>query len=456
MQDRPNILLILTDQQSATMLGCAGNEHVRTPAMDGIADAGVRFERAYCTNPVCVPSRFSLMTGLMPSAIGMLSNSLEGVAEIPEAVRANALGHLLRRAGYETAYGGKVHLPRMTAQDIGFEYICRDERDELAESCAGFIAGRKGRSGPFCLVASFVNPHDICYMAIRDSAATDGERRTVEHGPVECAELDAALARPAGLGEGAFFAGRCPPLPANFEPQDDEPEAVRLMLEQRPFRARARAEWSPERWREHRWAYARLTERVDGQIARVLAALRESGQSERTLVVFTSDHGDMDSAHRMEHKSGLYEEACRVPLIVRTPGRREGGRVDREHPVSNGLDLLPTLCDWAGLEPQPGLPGRSLRPLVEGADGGPWRQSVPVESAIGRALAGERFKYARYFLGAGDEQLIDLREDPGEMRNALHNQERRRELAEMRAQFQRVFGPEQPSAAEVLAAANVA
>ena len=111
MDDKPNILFILTDQQNATMLSCAGNRHVRTPAMDSIAERGTRFERAYCMNPVCVPSRFSLFTGRRGSDIGLLNNNDAHINEIPATIQENALGWQMRRAGYRTAYGGKTHFP---------------------------------------------------------------------------------------------------------------------------------------------------------------------------------------------------------------------------------------------------------------------------------------------------------------------------------------------------------
>lgn len=432
----PNVLFILTDQQHFGMMSCAGNPHVRTPAMDRLAAEGVRFDRAYCANPVSSPSRFSLMTGRFPSEIGMFSNYLSPAAAVPDRIRRNGLGHLMRRAGYHAVYGGKVHLPRMTAADAGFDYFCRDEREGLAEACAGFLS--EPRPGPFFLVASFINPHDICYMAIRDFAATEQERRLIANGVSECAALDQALRRPNGVSDEEFFARHCPTLPDNVQPQEDEPEAIRSMLDARPFRRQAREQWSDRRWREHRWAYARLTERVDAQIGQVLDALAAGPHADDTLIVFTSDHGDLDSAHRMEHKSALYDEAARVPLIVRPPGGTVG-RLDRTHLVSNGLDLVPSFCDWAGVAPPEDLAGRSIRCLVEGDHPGRWRDWLPIESAVGRALITDRFKYARYSPGGSSEQLIDLVADPGETRNAAHDPEHRATLDRLRARFESAF-----------------
>jgi arylsulfatase A-like enzyme len=156
---------------------------------------------------------------------------------------------------------------------------------------------------------------------------------------------------------------------------------------------------------------------VDREIGTVLDSLRESGLEDNTLTVLTSDHGDMDSAHRLEHKSVLYEESVRVPLVMSYTGMIPKGIVDNTHLVSNGLDLLPTLCDYAGIEIPEELQGRSLRPLADGKDKAQWRDFVVCESQNGRMLRTERFKYCIYDSGRSREQLTDLEHDAGEMRN---------------------------------------
>jgi arylsulfatase A-like enzyme len=156
---------------------------------------------------------------------------------------------------------------------------------------------------------------------------------------------------------------------------------------------------------------------VDKEIGIVLDALREAGLEDNTLIVFTSDHGDMDSAHRMEHKSVLYEESVRVPFIMSYKGMIPAGIVDNTHLISNGLDLLPTLCDYAGIEVPKVLNGRSLRTLAEEKNKQQWRDFVVSESQNGRMLRTHRFKYCVYDSGRHREQLIDLKHDPGEMKN---------------------------------------
>ena len=334
---QPNILVILTDQQSATMMSCAGNHYFQTPAMDSLAGRGTRFERAYCSFPICIASRFSFMTGRMPSAIDLtVANKLHSISDnnietIPQEVIDHSLGHTMRTAGYETFYAGKHHFPKMTVEDCGFTVLTRDQRDICADVCADFLLRRTSLEQPFLLVTSFVNPHDICYLAIRDSMADDQERRLIENGKTEISVLNHALEIPPDIDEETFLMERCPPLPVNHQPLEDEPEAVQEILELRPFRAIAREKWTEKEWRMHRWAYGRLTEMVDAQIGRVLQALRQSGLENNTVVIFTSDHGDHDGARKMEHKTFPYEEAARVPLIVSLAGEAQTGVVDDIH-----------------------------------------------------------------------------------------------------------------------------
>ena len=437
MPSQPNILFILTDQQNAKMLGCAGNAHVKTPAMDSIARRGLRFERAYCMNPMCVPSRFSLFTGRRGSDIGLLNNAARDVSEMPAAILAGTLGWQMRAAGYHTAYGGKTHFPLgLRPEDYGFETITADDRDGLASACVDFLA--QERSQPFCLVASFINPHDICHMAIRDFAETPLERSLSRPDRIELVELDAALALPDDMTEAEFLSDVCPPLPANFEVPPDEAEAITLMQKRSPFKLKARERYSEADWRMHRYAYARLTERVDGQIAHVLAALQDNQLEGNTVVVFTSDHGDMDASHRMEHKTAFYDEAARVPLLIAGPGIAKAV-VDERHLVSNGLDLLPTFCDIAGIEPPGELEGRSLLPLLDGIATAAWREALPVESELGQMAVWQDLKYIRYYQGARREQLIDLAQDPGEMRNGLHDEHWQPRLGKLRESFESMF-----------------
>jgi choline-sulfatase len=300
----------------------------------------------------------------------------------------------------------------------------------MAEACAEFI--RQSHDRPFLLVASFINPHDICYMAINDHDRRRGS-------PLRKNEAQQVLAEVLSHrndipNEEEFFATRCPPLPENHQVPNGVPDAIKPPYG--GFRGHAFDNWGERQWRLHRWAYAQLTNRVDAQIGVVLDALRETGKQEKTLVVFTSDHGDLDGAHRLEHKSFFYEESARVPFIVSWEGVTAAGKVDRRHLVSTGLDLIPTLCDFAAVEVPERLRGLSVRALAEGRDPERWRKCVVTENRIGRMVCTGQFKYSVYPAGQQREFLVDLVKDPGEMTNLADDPTYGQQLARHRALMQ--------------------
>ena len=178
-----------------------------------------------------------------------------------------------------------------------------------------------------------------------------------------------------------------------------------------------RKEYDERDWRIYRWIYCRLTEQVDGHIGKILDTLKETGQDENTLVLFVSDHGNMDASHRLASKGLFYEESVTVPFLMRLKGQIPGGQVNREHLVSTGLDILPTLCDHAGVTPPSTLLGTSLRAIAEGRQDQPRRPYVVSENNTGRMVRSARFKYCVYQSGSPLESLVDLDNDPGEMKN---------------------------------------
>lgn len=445
--NQPNIIYIYTDQLSETMMSCAGNKYVKTPAMDYIANNGIRFTRAYTTNPVCSPARVSLMTGRFPGyfkdSTGQQVRENAGSMIIPEVsklVESTTIAAYLKDAGYNLAFGGKEHLPpTLSPKALGFVDIANDERDVLAEEAAKYIS--QDHTKPFFMIVSLINPHDICYMAIRDFAESEEAKGILRHGKTEIATLDEALKLPPGVGKDEFFAEHCPPLPPNFEPQKDEPKAISALLEARSFRISARKKYTKEQWRMHRWAYARLTEKVDGQIQVILDALKKSGQEENTLVIFSSDHGDNDASHKMEHKTVLYEESANIPFMAMWKGKIPAGQVNTKNLVSNGLDLLPTVCDYAGIKGRSDPRGISLKPLFEGNKTAS-RKTIGVESEIGRMVVSEDgFKYVRYDATGTEERLIDLNTDPYEKTHVTNEQSYSEVLSRLRKSFDEEWFP---------------
>jgi choline-sulfatase len=444
---KPNIIYIFTDQQSASMMSCAGNKWLKTPAMDYIAENGIRFTRAYTTNPVCSPARVSLMTGRFPCSFndnkGKPARENRGamwIGQISDEVRDTTIAAFLKKAGYDLVYGGKEHLPReLTPKALGFNDICDDQREKLAQETAKYIKGEHDK--PYFMVVSLINPHDICYMAIRDSASGKSEKNLLKRGKVPIAELDKAMEMPKGVSEDEFFEKYCPPLPPNYEPIADEPKAVDYMLDQRDFRRYAREKYTDRQWRHHRWAYCRLTEVVDSEIQMILDAIKQSGTEENTLVIFSSDHGDNDSSHRLEHKTTFYEESANIPFMAMWKGQIPAGQVDDTHLVSNGLDLLPTVCDYAGIKGVSDPRGKSLRPLFEGKDV-KWRDTLGVESEIGRMVVNkDNLKYIRYDAAGKEERLLDLSKDPHETTYFTDDPKYASKLAKLRKSFDSEWFP---------------
>jgi len=440
-QERPNIIYILTDQQNASMMSCAGNSWLQTPAMDYIAEHGVRFTRAYTTNPVSAPARVSMMTGRFAGYFqdnrGNRVRENDGamkITAISEEVRKTNLASAMQEAGYDLFFGGKQHLPGvLSPEGLGFDVFSRNERDELAESAAQYI--KKEHEKPYFMIVSLINPHDICYMAIRDFAETEEEMGIIINGKTEVATLDAALKIPDGISRDEFFSTYCPPLPPNYEPQVDEPQAIDRLINLRPFRVLARENYTDEQWRMHRWAYCRLTEVVDRQIQVILDALKESGQEKNTLIIFSSDHGDMDASHRLEHKTVLYEESANIPFMVMWKGKIRGGRVDSTHLVSNMLDLLPTVSDYAGKASYADPRGKSLRPLLENKKTA-WRKSLGVETEIGYMVVDEnKRKYIKHDVVGTEEQIFDLKKDPYETMHFTNHPEYADVLDDLRKQY---------------------
>lgn len=399
---RPNILYIFTDQQSANAMSCAGNPHLRTPAMDRLAEQGVRFDRAYCSSPLCIPARMSMFTGRMPYELGVNVNC----AQTPVPPPCPMLGRMMRDAGYGTRYIGKWHLtvPEAAGDIHGFEQIIGGggagglDRDKADAACR-FL--REPHDRPFLLVVSFLNPHDCCELARAE--------------PLRMAELP-----PVPDDETAW-----PPPPPNWQAPPGEPEAFRDFCTQHP-RVYCAPSWDERETRRYRWGYNRLVETVDGDIGGILDALDASDAADNTVVIFSSDHGDAQGAHHLNQKWLMYDEIVRVPLILRAPGQHAGRRQNTL--ASATLDLMPTVLDYAGIEPPAALRGVSLKPLVEGRQPRLQRKSVAsavslgTESPVGaddrprvRMLRSDRYKYVAVDRGEHREQLFDLAEDPGEM-----------------------------------------
>lgn len=379
---KPNLLFINVDQLSAEAVGVNGCAHVRTPAFDYAARRGVNFTRSYSANPVCCPARSCWQTGRASSEHGVVLNSLPMRTDLPD------LGQWLGARGYQTIHAGKWHVP---GRDVRKSYgLVIDGTGQgeysdhaVSRAAAGWMLNRKG-ADPFFMVVGLLQPHDICYWP---------RLNTLMRGEMPYPDLR----------------GHLPPAPPNYDFDPREPET--FLATKRKSQS---FDWPEELWRYYIWAYYRHVEMVDACVGLLLDTVESSGLAKDTLVIVTSDHGDGHGRHRLVFKSDLYDAAARVPLMISWPGHVAGDRTDAR--LASGLDLFPTLCDYAGVDPPQKQRGRSLRPVLEDR-ATEWREFIISESNVtGRMVRTDRFKYVQY-RGDATDQLFDMQADPWETKN---------------------------------------
>jgi choline-sulfatase len=436
---QPNILLIMADQLAAGWLPAYGHTVVHAPNITALAASGVTFESAYCASPLCAPSRAAMLTGLLPSRIGVYDNAAELPASVP------TVAHYLRAAGYHTTLAGKMHFvgpdqlhgfeERLTPDiyPAGLDWtpdwrkplterlpwyhtmdsvltpgVCEasmqtDYDDEVAFHAARalFDHARYHRSQPFFLVASFTDPHDPWEIA----------RRYWDRYDPDAIGLPAVGAQP--LDETDPYSRRLRQMCGADEVIVDDQQI-----------------------RTARHAYYAAISYVDERIGQILAALHGAGLAGDTIVIFTADHGEMLGERGLWYKMSFFEPSARVPLIIGMPGAPGGRRVTE--PVSL-LDLAPTLTELAGTAADTGLDGArldgtgpaarsdgvSLQPWLSGRQltASPWQRRRPVVAeylAEGVTTPAVMLRSARHKLVVCDgdpDQLYDLARDPLEQVN---------------------------------------
>lgn len=466
---RPNLLFIYTDEQAVGTLGGYGNSQIEMPHLNALAERSVVFDQAYVTQPVCTPSRASLLTGLYPHTHGLTENNLRLADEVP------CLPELGDFSGYRTAHMGKWHLGDEVFAQHGF-----DEWVSVDDGYRGYYSPSRDRD------AHSDYFHWLVDRGLEPDTAPDGFRM---FGRGTAARLPEEHSKPAFIAEQAcrflrdhraepfllyvnFFEPHMPftgprdsqydpadiPLPRNFDaiPGPDQPLKLRLFAEH--YRRRGIGGLplqSPDDWRRLIANYWGLCSQVDTHAGRILTTLRELGLEDDTIIVYTSDHGDMMGSHRLVAKCTQYQEAVRVPLLIRAPWWREKGRVAA--PVSQ-VDLVPTLLELLAQKPSSSLQGQSLldgepRDVVvewNGANNGiggdviggglipehlrdvadPAAAMASIADPVRTLISPDGLKLNHSPLG--EHELYDLNEDPGETRNLVHDPARRKAVAEMR------------------------
>jgi choline-sulfatase len=424
MARQPDILFIQADQMAAAPLPVYGGSVVRAPFLQELADRGTVFDAAYCNSPICAPSRFSMMTGRLPTAIGAYDNASELPASVP------TLAHALSWAGYRTILAGKMHFigpdqlhgfqerlttdiypadfawtpnwaagPRDKPSGISMANVLQagpcvrslqmdyDDEVEFFALQRLYDLAREPQRPPFFMTVSFSHPHPP-YTAAQ--AYWDRYR----HEQIDMPGV--------------------PPIPV-----------AERDLQSQWLHASHGADLQPvseEQVRNARHAYYANISYIDDKIGRLLSTLEACGMAGDTIVVFTSDHGEMLGERGMWYKQTFFEDSARVPLIVHLPGRRDCARVPQ--PVSL-VDLLPTLMAWAGADaqrwPEP-MDGVSLLPLLGGAAAGGFEDRPVISEytdmgviAPCRMVRQGRHKYIHTH--GHPPQLFDLAVDPWELTN---------------------------------------
>lgn len=419
----PNIIYIVTDQHSANALSCAGNENVATPNIDRLAERGVRFDNTYCALPLSGPSRAAMFTGYMPSAIGMQENE----TPLPDSLRTRTLGNLMEEAGYDNGYSGKWHVNTNSLPDsiaFGFKNLHGHNDYGLAEAANEFIVSDHGGK-PFFLVACFDNPHNICEYARGQKLPF----ATISDVPTDS----------------------CPNLPKNFLIQPYDADILRWEREQ-SYRLYPTKGYTPDDWRHYRNAYFRLIEHVDAEVGKIVDTIDSLNLWDNTVVIFTSDHGDGQGAHQWNQKTVLWEEVANVPLIVCAPKNKKNAGKVSEALVNNGIDLMPSILDWAGADVPQWCKGRSLRYAVEQPEKESLSDFVVCETVFaqtggtrGWALRTPHFKYVLYEAGTNREMLFDMDNDRLEMTNLAIESKYRTELEHHRALLRKWMEENLPS-----------
>jgi arylsulfatase A-like enzyme len=464
---KPNLLFIFTDQQRTDTMRCYGNQLIETPGMNALAEESFVFENAYVSQPVCSPSRATLLTGLYPHASGVPSCNVPLPADTPTIAE-------LISDEYLCAYMGKWHLGDEIFPQHGFsEWVGTED------------SYRRGYSSTESLSELSPYHHHLMENGFTPDSEILGQRVFSRH--LE-ASLDEPFTKAAFLGDraGAFirenrdrpfvlFVNYLEPHPPHTSPLNDlydpwslptgpafmqrppanAPLLNRLMaafyMESEDYGCDLRSE---EGWRRLQARYWGNVTLVDRSVEKILRALDESGQADETIVVFTSDHGEQMGDHGILGKTLMYEESVKVPLLLRVPAfGREMKKIEGN--ISH-IDLLPTLLELMG-EPVPGdLQGESRVSVLEGKDtlegndvfiewngsDGHHPRSIG-EAEVNRSMAqplrtvvtAERWKLNLYESGPGE--LYDLNIDPHEMENLYDRPEQRNRVLDLAARIER-------------------
>ena len=439
---QPNILLIMSDEHNASVLGCYGNSTVRTPHLDRLAAQGVLFERAYTNSPLCVPSRLAFTAGKYVSRIGAWNNN----CRLP-AGDYPSLPRIMNAAGYESFLCGKMH----------YDADCRYGFTEIGGNMNNSrMTGRGGRRAPDDLKDQQVLSDRFEQFHPGDGPGMKHDRRVVT-GAVEFLAHRRPDDKPFFLVCGLItphfplivpepywqpYQGKVPmPLlpPGHLESQPLNYQHLRAGFQMQNV--------PPEIVRKGRELYYGLTQWMDEQVGEIVGSLEASGLAKNTVVIYTTDHGENLGEHGLWWKNSMYEHAARVPLIISWPARWKGGQ--RRVGASSMVDLVQTIADLGGGNVPGDWNGTSLcRWMDDPATA--WKDLAVSEyyahniaSGFAMLRAGQ-YKYV-YHTAADTEhpaqrELYDLGADPGEFTNLAGQPQHQETIKRLHAALAKELG----------------
>ncbi|QOV92001.1 sulfatase family protein [Humisphaera borealis] len=442
---RPNVLVILTDDQRADTLSIAGSKHPLTPNIDRLAKEGVWFKNYFCTTSLCSPSRGSILTGLYAHTHGVTNNFTEYPDTLATFPRA------LQSAGYETGYIGKYHMGEDNDDKRpGFDHFVTHKGQGKY-----FDTEFRANGGERKVVPGYYT-HVVTDMAIDFLKKPRGDKPfmlMIGH------KAPHSFYFPEKKYEKAFDAVPFP-YPKSAFMLDDKPEWFKLRLDtwhgiygplfdyRKKFPDR-----SPEAVKDFeamQRAYLATILSVDDSVGKLYEHLKSAGQLDNTLILFMADNGILSGEHGMVDKRTAHEPSLRIPLVARLPGVVPTTQMKTIEEQVLTLDICPSILEMCGLHPDKGVQGRSFKKLVTAGDPD-WRKSwyyeynyekqFPYTPNV-RALRTDRYKYIRYPHGDGSPdkhmaELYDLKSDPEETKNLIADPQHAKLVEELRAELDR-------------------
>jgi N-acetylglucosamine-6-sulfatase len=440
---QPNIVMVLVDDMRWNEMRVAGHPFIDTPHMDRLAREGARFLNAFATTPLCSPSRACFLTGQYAHTNGIIDNTARPSHELKVFPLA------LQRTGYRTGFFGKWHMGNDDSPRPGFDHWIgmsgQGEAIDPTLNIDGTRVNAKGYTTDLLTdhVERFIQgPSEkpfLVYLAHKAIHPNVIQRNDGSVVPLP-GQPGGFVAAERHRGR---YAGRTMPRRESaFKPPLGKP-ALRRKIDQLP-------PLGPETATSDEEIRGRLEMllAVDDSLGRIVSALERKGVLDDTVVVFTSDHGYFYGEHGLNEERRLaYEEAIRIPLLIRYPRMAAAGSTPS--PMILNIDIAPTLLEIAGVKPDAGIQGRSMVPILEGRSRA-WRSSFLVEyfsdTVFPRtrnmgyvAVRTGRHKYIQYRELRGMDELYDLEADPYEQANIIDRPEARKVLQQMQSELRRLL-----------------